>query len=78
MAVYIVMIISWLVFFVGFGWFRFRRPNTREKRRDRVSVIGILLQGAGYAIIWVIERRRGLWFHDWRFVNSEGLVSRSE
>ena len=75
MAVYIVMIISWLVFFVGFRWFRFRRPNTREKRRDRVSVIGILLQGAGYAIIWVIERRL---FHDWRFVNSEGLVSRSE
>jgi protein-S-isoprenylcysteine O-methyltransferase Ste14 len=56
MAVYIAMIISWLVFFVGFRWFQFRRPKKREKRRDRGSVIGIVLQVAAYAIIWVIER----------------------
>jgi hypothetical protein len=56
MAVFIAMIISWLVFFFGFRWFRFRRPATREKRRDRVSVIGIVLQGAGYATVWALER----------------------
>jgi protein-S-isoprenylcysteine O-methyltransferase Ste14 len=55
-AVYIAMIVSWLVFFFGFRWFGFRRPETREKRRDRVSVIGIVLQGAGYAIVWALER----------------------
>lgn len=56
MAVYIAMLISWLVFFVGFRWFRFQRPKRREKRRDRVSVVGIVLQGAGYASVWIIER----------------------
>ena len=56
MAVYIAMIISWLVFFVGFRWFRFRRPKTTEKRRDRVSLVGIVLQGTGYVIMWIIER----------------------
>ena len=50
------MIAGWLVFFLGFRWFRFRRPETREKRRDRVSVIGIVLQGTGYATVWVLER----------------------
>jgi len=55
-AVYIAMIVNWLVFFLGFRWFRFRRPETREKRRDRVSVIGIVLQGVGYATVWVLER----------------------
>jgi hypothetical protein len=50
------MIISWLVFFFGFCWFGFRRPETREKRRDRVSVIDIGLQGAGYATVWALER----------------------
>jgi protein-S-isoprenylcysteine O-methyltransferase Ste14 len=54
--VYIVVILSWLIFFVGFRWFRFRRPKTTEKRRDRVSVIGIVSQGAAYAIMWAIAR----------------------
>jgi protein-S-isoprenylcysteine O-methyltransferase Ste14 len=56
MAVYIAMILSWLLFFGGFLWFRMRRPKMAEKRRDRVSVIGIVLQGAGYAGVWIIER----------------------
>jgi protein-S-isoprenylcysteine O-methyltransferase Ste14 len=56
MAVYIATIFSWLVFFVGFRWFRFRRPKTLEKRRDLASVIGIVLQGAGYAFLWSLQR----------------------
>ena len=56
MAVYIAMIVSWLIFFLGFRCFGFCRPKTLEKRRDRVSLIGILLQGAGYASVWIIER----------------------
>jgi protein-S-isoprenylcysteine O-methyltransferase Ste14 len=56
MTVYIVMIVSWLIFFFGFRWFQFRRPKTREKRRDRVSIIGIILQGAGFATVWIIQR----------------------
>jgi protein-S-isoprenylcysteine O-methyltransferase Ste14 len=56
MAVYIAMIVCWLVFFIGFRWFQFRRPTTAEKRRDRISIIGIVLQGAGYATVWIIER----------------------
>jgi hypothetical protein len=49
MAVYIAMIIVSVFLSISLVWLG--RPETREQRRDRVSVIGIVLQAAGYATV---------------------------
>jgi len=48
-----------------FCWFVFaavfliqkRPPSPPDKKRDRGSLVGILLQGAGYAVVWAWHRR---------------------
>ena len=50
---------------VMFCWFGFaavflikkRPPSPPSKKRDRGSLIGVLLQGAGYAVVWAWHRR---------------------
>jgi len=50
---------------VMFCWFAFaavfliqkRPPSLPDKKRDRGSLIGVLLQGAGYAVVWAWRRR---------------------
>ncbi len=46
----------WFVF-AGIFMFRRKPPRATERRRERVSVVGIALQGAGFALVWSIRRR---------------------
>jgi protein-S-isoprenylcysteine O-methyltransferase Ste14 len=50
-----VVIVCWLVFF-GLFMFRKRSPGAPTTRRERGSVVGIVVQGVAYAAIWMIER----------------------
>ncbi|HYX27527.1 MAG TPA: isoprenylcysteine carboxylmethyltransferase family protein [Pyrinomonadaceae bacterium] len=53
-----VMILSWIAFVVTF-LFHKRPPSPPDKKRDPISITGIVLQGLGYAIVWMLSR---VWF----------------
>jgi len=55
-GVYICIIVCWLVFFLGFRWVGAQRAQSPDKRRDRVSLLGAVFQGAGFAGVWILER----------------------
>src|SRR5258708_35788574 len=49
--------LSWFVFVIVF----LVRPKPRsapESKRERASIVGIVLQGASYGIVWSIRRAR--------------------
>jgi protein-S-isoprenylcysteine O-methyltransferase Ste14 len=46
------VIVCWWVFGLTF-WLRKKPPRAREARRDRSSLIGMLLQVAAYFIVWL-------------------------
>jgi protein-S-isoprenylcysteine O-methyltransferase Ste14 len=50
-----VVVVGWLVFALVFI-LQSRMPRTGTARRDRRSVIGMLLQGMGYGIVWGFRR----------------------
>jgi protein-S-isoprenylcysteine O-methyltransferase Ste14 len=50
-ATYSILILLWLAFAAIFV-LRKRPPKARESRRDRISLLGILLQFCGYTIVW--------------------------
>lgn len=57
-AVFLVVMLCWVLFVAAFI-FR-KRPVAAapvERRRERASLIGIILQGFGYAFVWVIRRQ---------------------
>lgn len=56
---FVVVCLSWVAF--GIAFFLGRKPTgtTPDKKRDPSSIIGIVLQGLSYAIVWSIRRR---WF----------------
>jgi protein-S-isoprenylcysteine O-methyltransferase Ste14 len=45
------VIVCWWIFGLTF-WLRKRPPRTREAKRDWTSLIGLLLQAAGYVCVW--------------------------
>ncbi len=47
--------VSWL-FFAGIFLFRKKPPKAPERRRDRASFLGIVLEGLAYAMVWSIRR----------------------
>lgn len=49
---------SWFVFAAAFVA-RKRPPAARQRVRSNASVIGSVLVGVGYAIVWGIRRRAG-------------------
>lgn len=55
--VFVVVILCWMTFAAVFI-FRRKPPatSTVERKRERASIIGILIQGLGYAIIWAVRR----------------------
>src|SRR4051794_33702210 len=57
-AVFVLVLLCWLTFAAIFI-FRKKPPAsaTVESRRERASLIGILLQGFGYALIWIVRRQ---------------------
>ena len=53
-----VVMMSWFAFALVFGSFvRNKPPSAPDRKRERTSIIGIALQGVGYAIAWSIHRR---------------------
>jgi protein-S-isoprenylcysteine O-methyltransferase Ste14 len=56
LLVFAVVLLSWLAFVVVFLTHK-KPPSGPEQKRDSKSIIGIALQGAGYAIIWIIHRQ---------------------
>lgn len=53
--VFAVVILSWMMFVVVFLMHK-KPPAGSEQKRERVSIVGIALQGAAYAIVWSIHR----------------------
>lgn len=45
------VIVCWWIFGLTF-WLRKRPPRAREAKRDWTSLIGLLLQAAGYVCVW--------------------------
>lgn len=56
---FVMVILSWVAF--GLAFFLGRKPSgaTPDQKRDRLSIIGIVLQGLSYAVVWSVRRR---WF----------------
>ena len=55
---FVVVMLSWFAFIILF-LVRHKSPPAPESKRERVSILGIVLQGARYAIVWSIQRA---WF----------------
>jgi protein-S-isoprenylcysteine O-methyltransferase Ste14 len=53
--VFFSVMVSWLIF-AGIFIFRKKPPKAPERRRDRASFLGIVLQGLAYAMVWSIRR----------------------
>ena len=52
-----VVMLSWLGFVVVFALFlRQKPPSAPDSKRERTSIVGIALQGAGYAVVWTLRR----------------------
>jgi protein-S-isoprenylcysteine O-methyltransferase Ste14 len=52
-----VVMLSWLAFVVVFALFlRNKAPSAPDSKREPTSIVGIALQGIGYAIVWILRR----------------------
>ena len=50
-----ITMISWIIFAFGFLILKRRRPQKHNKR-DKLAMIGMLLEGAGFALVFSIRR----------------------
>jgi len=53
-----VVMAAWFTFVASFVFHK-KPPSPPDKKRDRSSIAGIALQGAGYGIVWTVRRA---WF----------------
>jgi protein-S-isoprenylcysteine O-methyltransferase Ste14 len=53
--VFALVMLSWFAFVVVF-LVRQKPPNAPASKRERASIIGIVLQGAGYGLVWSLRR----------------------
>lgn len=54
-----VVMASWCVFAGVFLVFLLKKPaSAPDSKRERTSIVGIALQGAGYAAVWSVHRPR--------------------
>lgn len=52
-----VVMLSWLAFVVVFALFlRQRLPSAPDRKRERTSIVGIVLQGVSFATVWTLRR----------------------
>jgi protein-S-isoprenylcysteine O-methyltransferase Ste14 len=52
-----LVMFSWFAFVVVFALFLQKKaPSAPENKRERTSIVGIGLQGVGYAIVWIPRR----------------------
>ena len=56
-AAFYAVIVCWWIFGLTF-WLRKRPPRAREAKRDWTSLIGLLLQAAGYVCVWSFPLRQ--------------------
>ena len=56
LAVWLGVMFSWFVF-AGVFLFRKKPPKAPESKRARISMLGIALQGTGYAVVWMVRRQ---------------------
>lgn len=58
---FVAVILSWVAF--GLAFFFGRKPSASaqvpDRKRDPLSIVGIVLQGFSYAVVWSIRRQ---WF----------------
>src|SRR5260370_29250360 len=52
---FVGMMLSWFVFVIVF-LVRPKPPSAPESKRERASIVGIVLQGASYGIVWSLRR----------------------
>lgn len=50
-----IVVASWILFGILF-LARKKPPSAPESRRERVSILGIVLQGVSYGIVWSVHR----------------------
>ncbi len=55
---FVVTMLSWFAFVITFLVHK-KPPSPPDKKRDSSSIIGIVLQGVSYGIVWTIRR---VWF----------------
>jgi protein-S-isoprenylcysteine O-methyltransferase Ste14 len=53
--VFLLVITCWLIF-AGVFFFRRKSPPVPERRRERASIPGVVLQCLAYAVVWSIRR----------------------
>lgn len=56
-AAFYAVIVCWWIFGLTF-WLRKRPPRAREVKRDWTSLIGMMLQSAGYFCVWSFPLRQ--------------------
>ena len=56
-AAFYAVIVCWWIFLLTF-WLRKRPPRAREEKRDWTSLLGLLLQAAGYFSVWSFPLQR--------------------
>lgn len=54
-----VMVLSWIAFVIAFFVGKKPSPSAPDRKRDRSSIVGIVLQGLSYGTAWSIRRQ---WF----------------
>lgn len=54
--VFATVILCWIAFGILFAVQR-KPASAPTQKRERKSIVGIALQGAGYALVWIIHRR---------------------
>lgn len=53
--VFAIVVASWFAFGILF-FTRTKPPSAPESKRERASILGIVLQGASYGIVWSVHR----------------------
>lgn len=52
---FIVVVLSWITFVLAFV-LRKTQPRSTDRKRDPVSITGLILQGLSYAVVWAWHR----------------------
>jgi len=55
LIVFVAVMLSWLAFVILFATQK-KPASAPTQKRENKSIIGIALQGAGYAIVWIVHR----------------------